>query len=575
MFRQLPILRRRVSGDVPSFRGRGRATSAGASAWGTVRTGTAGIARAVARGAVCNALAVTVFLLTVVLGSAAPAWAHESSFADVSPTEPAHAAVEFLAGAKVVSGYPGGTFHPGGALSRGQAAKMLVRQRGLVAQGDSSRRFSDVDATYSPYVETAADEGWITGYSDGTFRPYAPLQRQHMAVIMVRSLGWAEAAEALTRSEVAAQLATFGDATAVATEARPYVALALARGLFQGSADGRLLPGTSITRGQFSLVAYRAELRGLAVVGAIRAGTDHPGMTRVVFDLSAAPGAVTSRMSGSSVLVLDVTKAVAEAGGADASVGSPEVQRAATRQLTYRPQTVRITLTLDRFSRFEIATLPPSDGKGNRIVVDVFERVDGPPGSGPPLIALDAGHGGSDPGAIGVTGVKEKDINLAITLEVDKILRERGLRTMLTRSDDSYPTLQERTDLANQAQASVFVSIHNNAAGDPASVGTETFYWGTDAEYSVEGKRLAEAIQRNLIASLGSVDRGARTHWKNLHVLAESHMTAALAEVGFLTNPEEEARLDDPAYQRKAAAAVARGILEYLGWTPSTAPEGG
>ena len=549
------MLRRRASEETPVPRGRGVATGAGAGAW--------------------TVAVVALILLTGALGSAAPAWAHDSSFADVSPTEPAHAAVEYLTGAKVVSGYPDGTFHPGGALSRGQAAKILVRQRGLSTKAGASRRFSDVDALYGPYVETAADKGWITGYSDGTFHPYVALQRQNMAVIMVRSLGWAEAAEALTRSQIAAQLAPFRDADGIATDARPYVALALARGLFEGSKDGRLSPAASITRGQFSLVAYRAELRDLAVAGAIRAGTDHPDMTRVVFDLSAAPGTVTSRMSGSSVLVIDVSKAVAGGGGADASVGSPEVQRAATRQLTYRPQVVRITLTLDRFSRFEVATVTPSDGKGHRIVVDVFKRTDGPPGSGPPLIALDAGHGGSDPGAIGVTGVREKDINLAITLKVDTILREAGLRTMLTRSDDSYPTLQERTDLANQAQASVFVSIHNNAAGDPASEGTESFYWGTDAEYSAEGKRLAEAIQRNLIASLGSVDRGARTHWKNLHVLAESHMTAALTEVGFLTNAEEEARLNDPVYQRKAAAAVARGILEYLGWSASTAPAGG
>jgi N-acetylmuramoyl-L-alanine amidase len=556
VIRHLLIFRRRVSDEVPAFRGRGAA--AGATGAGTA-------ARAVA--------VVAMILVTAALGAPAPARAHNSSFTDVSPTEPAHDAVEYLAGADVISGYPDGTFHPGGALSRGQAAKMLVRQRGLAAES-ASRRFSDVDAAYSPYVETAADKGWITGYSDGTFRPYALLQRQHMAVIMVRSLGWAAAAEALTGSQVAAQLAAFSDAAGIATEARPYVALALARGLFKGSTDGRLSPGTSITRGQFSLVAYRAELRDLAVAGAIRVGTDYPDKTRVVFDLSAAPGTVTSRMSGSSVLVVDVSKTVAEGGGADASVGSPEVQRAATRQLSYRPQVMRITLTLDRFSRFEIATLPPSDGKGYRILVDVFKRTDGPP-SGPPLIALDAGHGGSDPGAIGVTGVKEKDVNLAITLEVDKILREAGLRTILTRSDDSYPTLQERTDLANQAQATIFVSIHNNAAGDPASEGTETFYWGTDAQYSVEGKRLAEAIQRNLIASLSSDDRGARTHWLNLHVLAETHMTAALTEVGFLTNAEEEAKLNDPAYQGQAAAAVARGILEYLGWSPSSAPAGG
>lgn len=501
----------------------------------------------------------------------APAWAHDSSFTDVSPNEPAHDAVEYLSGAEAISGYPDGTFHPGVALSRAQAAKILVRQRGLSTAAAVSRQFSDVDALYAPYVEAAAKVGWIAGYSDGTFRPYSLLQRQHMAVIVVRSLGWSGDAEALTKAQVDGQLGTFPDAAGIAMEARPYVALALARGLFQGGADGHFAPTASITRGQFCLVAYRAELRDLTVVEAVRAGADHPDMTRMVFDLSAAPDKVTSYMSGSSVLVVNLSKAAVASGGLDAAVGSPEVQGAAARQLTYRPQAVRITLTLDRFSRYEVSTLPPSDGKGHRLVVDVFTRTDGPPGSGPPLVALDAGHGGSDTGAIGVTGVKEKDINLAITLEIDRILRAEGLRTMLTRSDDSYPTLQERTDLANQAQANIFVSIHNNAA-DSGSEGTETFYWGSGNTYSVEGKRLAEAIQRNLVAALSTVDRGARTHWLSLHVLRESHMTAVLTEVGFLTNAEEEAKLSDPAYQKLAAAAVAKGILEYLGWAPSTAP---
>ena len=484
--------------------------------------------------------------------------------------------MEYLTGAKVVSGYPDGTFHPGAALSRGQAAKMLVRQRGLAADCRLSRRFSDVDATYRPYVETAADKGWITGYSDGTFRPYVGLQRQHMAVIMVRSLGWAEAAEALTA------IADRGAAGCLQRRGRDRDRGPTLRGpgagprLVQGGRRRPSLarhvdhPGTVLARG---LPGRTARSRG---------GRSDPGRNR---PSGHDPGGLRSlRRAGNGHQSHERLQRAGDrcgeggrrrAGEPTLSVGSPEVQRAATRQLSYRPQAVRITLTLDRFSRFEVATLPPSDGKGNRIVVDVFKRADGPPGSGPPLIALDAGHGGSDTGAIGVTGVKEKNINLAITLEVDRILREKGLRTMLTRSDDSYPTLQERTDLANQAQASIFVSIHNNAAGDPASEGTETFYWGTDAEYSVEGKRLAEAIQRNLIASLGSVDRGARTHWNNLHVLAESNMTAALTEVGFLTNAEEEAKLKDPAYQKKAAAAVARGILEYLGWSPSTAPAGG
>ena len=88
-------------------------------------------------------------------------------------------------------------------------------------------------------------------------------------------------------------------------------------------------------------------------------------------------------------------------------------------------------------------SLAPSEDKGYRIVVDVFRRVDGPPGDGPPLICVDAGHGGEDSGAIGVTGAKEKDLNLAIGLVLAQNLREAGLSVMMTREDDTYPTLEE------------------------------------------------------------------------------------------------------------------------------------
>ena len=182
---------------------------------------------------------------------------------------------------------------------------------------------------------------------------------------------------------------------------------------------------------------------------------------------------------------------------------------------------------------------------------------------------LDPGHGGSDSGAVGVTGTYEKTINLAMTKFADEYLRQAGLRTALTRTrDDVLPTLAERANLANTLGASIFVSIHNNAAGSADANGTYTFYWGkAGGEYSVEGKRLAECIQRGMVESLGSSDRGASTWWGTLYVLDHTDMPAALAEVGFLTNPIEEAKLKDPAYQRKAGRGVAEGILEYLGWT--------
>lgn len=503
--------------------------------------------------------------LLVWVVAAGPAQAHPSTFGDVPASHPAHDAVEYLAAAKVVSGFEPGVFGPERNLTRGQAAKILVGQR-EVAPVPGPSRFEDVDATYASYVEAAASRGWIAGYPDGTFRPYDHLQRQHLAVIMVRSLGWEGEALSLSTSQVDSALAAVPDAGTITTNARPHVALALSRGLVLGDTQGRFNPRATATRAQFSLVAYRAELRGLAVVEGIRFSASHPDRTRLVVDLSNPPGRVTTSPAAGS-LQIGVTGAVAPGGGSSTTVASAEVASLRSSQASYRPPSLRLTVDLGRYSRYEITTLAPSDGKGHRLVIDVFRRAEGPSGDGPPLVVLDAGHGGSDPGAIGVTGLKEKDVNLAITLALDQLLRQAGLRTILTRSGDTYPTLEDRARIANEARANIFVSVHSNAAGGPEAQGTETFYQGTPEDYSLEGCRLAELIQDELITALGSVDRGARTHWKSLYVLNHTNMPAALVEVGFLTNAEEEARLKDPAYQARAARAIAEGVLAYLDWS--------
>jgi N-acetylmuramoyl-L-alanine amidase len=494
--------------------------------------------------------------------------ASAAAFPDVSSELPASDAIQYLTSAKVISGYEDGTFRPEINLNRGQAAKILVLQNGLQPAAKVGSTFKDLEAVYGRYVETAASRGWIGGYADGTFRTYDSMQRQHMAAVVAKSLGWEQDARALSTAQVAAILKGFPDFAQVSAEARPYMALAVSRGLFAGDAQGRLKPTDGITRAQFALVAYRAELSRLTVVEGVRASSNHPDKTRVVFDLSSAPTVSLQKLAGSSVLTIELTRAAVSGLQLDATVaGSDEVQACAARQLSHRPQNVRLSVTLKRFSRYEVSVIGPSDGLGHRLVVDIFRRNDGPPGDGPPLVCLDAGHGGSDSGAVGVTDLKEKDINLTLTLLVDQMLRDAGLRTVLTRDSDTYPTLRERAQLANQAQATIFVSIHNNAhPGYPGTSGTETFYQGTPDKYSAEGRKLAEAIQRNLIATIQSKDRGAKTHWNRLVVLNETNMPAALTEVGFLTSPEEEAKLRDPEYVLAAAEGIANGILEYLGW---------
>ena len=493
-----------------------------------------------------------------------------SSFPDVGTSHVAYDAVEYLAGAGIVSGFQDGTFGPNKTLTRGQATKILVLWQGIVLSSGGPY-FSDLDSVYGQYIQAAAAQRWITGYDDGRFRAYNTLTREQMAIIMVRAMGWETDALKLSKAHVAETLSVFSDEASITVDGRPYVAMAVDRGLFNGS-NGRIMSQDGITRSQFSLVVFRAELSMRAVIGDVHQDSAYSDRTRVVIGLSRAPGAVKAAISADGTLTVDYTDG-AIGGGPSWTINSAEVKSVSAHQVAYDPRTVRVTLHLARYRTFRVMSLAPAGGQGYRIVVDVTPRLDGPAGDGPPLICIDPGHGGSDPGAIGATGTMEKDFNLSIALLLAQDLRDAGLRIIMTRETDILPgadiseALHNRATIANEACANLFVSIHNNAHSDPAAEGTETFYWGTPDKYSVEGKLLAEAIQRNLLEALDSVDRGARTHWVNLVVLAETDMPAALAEVGFVTNPEEEALLLDPEYRAAGAQGIADGVLEYLKWS--------
>jgi N-acetylmuramoyl-L-alanine amidase len=183
------------------------------------------------------------------------------------------------------------------------------------------------------------------------------------------------------------------------------------------------------------------------------------------------------------------------------------------------------------------------------------------------IVVLDAGHGGKESGATGF-GVQEKDINLAITLMAGKILEDNGVNVSYTRSDDSYLTLTERAEYANNLNAALFVSIHNNSFTSPEAHGTETYYYAPISDLELiwqkeERARLAESIQNQLVKILGRKDRGVKQ--SNFTVLVKTKMPSALAEVSFISNPTENELLCNKNYQERAAEAIANGILEYLG----------
>ncbi len=190
-----------------------------------------------------------------------------------------------------------------------------------------------------------------------------------------------------------------------------------------------------------------------------------------------------------------------------------------------------------------------------------------PPDIAPPplprqrqIVIIDPGHGGLDPGAVGIGGIYEKDIVLDISLHVVALLEKQGIQVILTRPDDRDLDLEPRVQLANQAKAAVFVSIHANAISmnRPEVNGIETFH----SAGSVEGQRLAASLQRHMLVRTGMNDRGVKP--ARFYVLRRTIMPAALVEVGFVTGQEDALNLRDPTMRMKMAEAIVQGILDYL-----------
>lgn len=179
-----------------------------------------------------------------------------------------------------------------------------------------------------------------------------------------------------------------------------------------------------------------------------------------------------------------------------------------------------------------------------------------PPLPGERRVMLDPGHGGSDPGAVGPSGVKEKDVVLKVALKARDMLIKKGYDVVMTRSTDVFVGLTERRELSNASGADFFVSIHANAYNSTAK-GTETF-----GNPSVAASwEFANKLQRNMVSSFGLADRG-RKDGSKLAVIRANNVPAALVELAFISNPKEEALLKSDAFQTKAAQAIVKSIEE-------------
>ncbi|WP_348267215.1 N-acetylmuramoyl-L-alanine amidase [Edaphobacter paludis] len=214
-------------------------------------------------------------------------------------------------------------------------------------------------------------------------------------------------------------------------------------------------------------------------------------------------------------------------------------------------------------------------------------------------IVIDAGHGGHDSGTLGYGGIEEKDVVLDVALRLGKLLHERlGAEIIYTRSDDTFIPLETRTAIANKAQADLFLSIHANSSRDESARGVETYYLNFTTQLDAlevaarenavsdqsihqlsdlvkkialkdkiaESREFATDVQESLYSGLekgnaGLKDRGVKK--APFVVLIGANMPSILAEISFVTNPNDARQLEEPAYRERVAESVYRGVARY------------
>ncbi len=185
-------------------------------------------------------------------------------------------------------------------------------------------------------------------------------------------------------------------------------------------------------------------------------------------------------------------------------------------------------------------------------------------------IVIDVGHGGSDPGKVGIQGIKEKDVNLAIARYLKDYLIAEDYTVYMTRETDQglynkSVSNKKKSDLSNRIQflqkknASCMISIHQNSYPDTIQHGAQTFYY----EGREEDKNFAQYVQDSLLAFDPSNTRQIKSN-TSYYILKNAQVPSILIECGFLSNPEETANLTDPNYQKQIAYAIAIGTCRYL-----------
>lgn len=182
-------------------------------------------------------------------------------------------------------------------------------------------------------------------------------------------------------------------------------------------------------------------------------------------------------------------------------------------------------------------------------------------------IIVDAGHGGKDTGAHSKQGAyEEKELTLSTAQMICHYLNKLGYKTIMTRSQDVFVSLEKRAEIANTHQADLFVSIHYNFSPSEEAQGVEVYYYKEKktppSERIVQSKKLGLEVLSKIVKLTGAESRGIKQ--ANFAVIRETNMPAILVEAGFLSNHKERVKLKDPHYRKYIATGIANGIDQYF-----------
>ena len=459
-------------------------------------------------------------------------------FEDVPNDYWAKEEIDFLYEKSIISGFESSSqnaklFKPDNSVTRGQAAKMIINAIGQTELNVGKLTYPDSGVTFAGYIERAHQLGIISGFEDGTFRPNEILNRSQMSKIIVKAF------PTLNQAAVANSALAFSDVSS-SSEFTPYIQTLYYNGISNGSGN-HFEPNSNVKRDQLAAFISRAmddkfKVAVQPVVPPAPAPTPTP-----------APAPTPAP-----------TPTPAPANGV---TGEVIVDANDTLNVRSSPNGTII----GALSNGTIVTILGFDGDWAKInyngkqayVYKTYLKLKNTNGSvlQNRIIVIDPGHGGSDPGAI-YGSVQEKNINLQVSKLVAAKLSNAGANVVMTRTGDTYPSLEDRVNISKGANAELFVSIHSNKFDKPSAMGTETLYNVYSNDNQSESIELAQEIQKQIVELVGTTNR--KVKGQDLYVLRNQDITSVLVELAFISNPEDAAKLSSPQYQELFAEAIFR-----------------